>query len=316
MFNFIDLFAGIGGFRLGLEPYGGKCVFSCEIDPYAAKTYQAWHGDDPIGDITILDPASVPDHDILTGGFVCKSFSIAGVSKKKSLGVPHGFDDPKSGELFFYLANIIEAKQPKIFILENVKNLVSHNQGKTFKIILNILNDFGYQVSYKVIDAQYWVPQHRERVLIVGLRTSYFDNLQFEFPTLPESNKLKIKDILEKEVPEKYTLSNHLWDYLQKRADLQKKKGNGFGFGLVNLDGITRTLSARYHKDGAEILIPQVGKNPRRLTPREAARLMGYPDHLPIVVSDTRAYQQFGNAIVPALIRWVTSSLEERKLLP
>ena len=306
-FTFIDLFAGIGGMRLGLQRVGGQCVFSCEWDKYAQKTYRAWHGEIPEGDICQIDPFSIPDHDILAAGFPCQPFSIAGVSKKKSLGLAHGFKDAAQGELFFYLAKVIEAKRPPVILLENVKNLKSHDQGKTFSVIQETLDSLNYSIYSQVIDARSWVPQHRERIFIVGLdRTTFADHTNFVFPPVPSSGAPKIRDILEPDIPRKYTLSDHRWRYLQEYAARHKAAGNGFGYGLAPLDGVSRTLSARYYKDGSEILIHQGRrKNPRRLSPREAARLMGFPDALPIVVSDTQAYKQFGNAVVPMVVEAV-----------
>lgn len=300
-FAFIDLFSGIGGFRLPLERIGGQCVFSSEIDRYAQKTYKAWFGESPKGDITQIKPSDIPDHDILAAGFPCQPFSIAGVSKKKSLGRAHGFLCETQGTLFFNVASIIEIKRPPIVLLENVKNLQSHDRGRTWRVIRESLEQLDYVVFHKVIDAAAFVPQHRERVYIVCFDKRIFGSTPpFEFPKPPEDKRPVLRDILEPSPDRKYTLTDHLWRYLQDYAERHRAKGNGFGFGLADLDGTTRTLSARYYKDGSEILIPQGrGKNPRRLTPRECARLMGFPDELPIVVSDTQAYRQFGNAIVP-----------------
>jgi len=304
-FTFIDLFAGIGGIRIAFEKNGGKCVYSSEWDTYAQKTYEANFGEIPDGDITQKDENEIPDHDILTGGFPCQPFSIAGVSKHNALGKEHGFKHTTQGTLFFDVARIINAKKPKAFLLENVKNLRNHDQGRTFNVILDTLqNELGYDVHYKVIDARTMVPQHRERIYIVGFKKP---NL-FEFPVMPE-NGPAFRTILEENVDQKYTLSDHLWEYLQNYAAKHRAKGNGFGYGLTNLDGVTRTLSARYYKDGAEILIPQPGKNPRRLTPRECARLMGFPDDFKIVCSDTRAYRQFGNSVVVPVITKIAEVL-------
>jgi DNA (cytosine-5)-methyltransferase 1 len=299
-FSFIDLFAGIGGFRIPLERIGGNCVFSSEIDKHSQKTYRAWFGETSEGDITKINAADIPDHDVLAAGFPCQPFSIAGVSKKKSLGHAHGFKCETQGTLFFNVASIIEVKRPPIVLLENVKNLQGHDKGRTWKVIRETLESLDYKVFSKVIDAANYVPQHRERVYIVCFDKKVFgSNPPFDFPKQPEGDKPKLRDILESSPDKKYTLTDHLWNYLQAYAERHRAKGNGFGFGLADLDGTTRTLSARYYKDGSEILIPQRGKNPRRLTPRECARLMGFPDSLPIVVSDTQAYRQFGNAIVP-----------------
>ena len=302
-FTFIDLFAGIGGFRLGLERVGGHCMYSCELDKYAQKTYHAWFGDAPDGDIRKVDPKSIPDHDLLAAGFPCQPFSIAGVSKKKSLGREHGFKDETQGTLFFHIASIAEVKRPPVMILENVKNLVSHDKKRTWRLIKATLEELDYVVFHKIIDAAGWVPQHRERIFIVCFdRRVFGENPPFQFPDPPKSSHQKFSSILEQKPDSKYTLSDHLWDYLQRYAESHKAKGNGFGFGLTNLNGISRTLSARYYKDGSEVLIPQSGRNPRRLTPREAARLMGFDDLLDIVVSDTQAYRQFGNAVVPKVV--------------
>jgi len=300
-FSFIDLFAGIGGLRLGLEKAGGRCLFSCEWDKYSQKTYAAWFGEAPHGDIRQIDPANIPDHDILAAGFPCQPFSIAGVSKKNSLGREHGFKDEAQGTLFYNVAAIAEIKRPPVLLLENVKNLVSHDKGRTFKIIHTTLSDLDYVVFHKVLDAaDFGVPQHRERIFLVCFDRRIFGNSPpFDYPS-GSLKRPKLADILDPSPDSKYTLTDHLWKYLQDYAQRHREKGNGFGFGLADLEGITRTLSARYYKDGSEILIPQGrDNNPRRLTPREAARLMGFDDKLPIVVSDTQAYRQFGNAVVP-----------------
>ncbi|MEZ6126353.1 MAG: DNA (cytosine-5-)-methyltransferase [Planctomycetaceae bacterium] len=315
-FSFIDLFAGIGGLRLGLEAVGGRCVFSCERDPYARKTYRHWFGDDPGGDVTDLSAGGmVPDHDLLAAGFPCQPFSIAGVSKKNSLGRAHGFKDRTQGTLFFHLAEIIDRSQPPVLLLENVKNLRSHDRGQTWSTIEGTLQELGYTVFDRIIDAADYVPQHRERVFIVGFRRDVFgDSPPFGFPQPPEGPRPKLKSILESDVDPKYTLSDKLWQYLQDYAEKHRKKGNGFGCSVASPLGITRTLSARYHKDGSEILIPQgASRNPRRLTPREAGRLMGFPDHLldrqSEVVSDTQAYRQFGNSVVPAVVTAVARQI-------
>lgn len=305
--KFIDLFAGIGGIRLAFERAGARCVYSSEWDLYAQKTYEANFFETPEGDITKIDATTIVDHDILTGGFPCQPFSIAGVSKNNALGHAHGFKHATQGTLFFDVCRIIEAKQPRAFLLENVKNLRSHDHGRTFKVIMNALqNELGYHVFTRIIDARVVVPQHRERIYIVGFK----ENVDFVFPEF-EDKEPKLRDILETEVPEKYTLSDKLWKYLQDYSDKHKAKGNGFGFGLANLDGVTRTLSARYYKDGSEILIPQEGKNPRRLTPRECARLMGFDDSFNIVCSDTKAYKQFGNSVVVPVVQEVAKRIVE-----
>jgi len=309
-FTFIDLFAGIGGMRLGFESAGGQCVFTSEWDKYAQKTYYSNFGEIPKGDITKIDASSIPDHDILVAGFPCQPFSIAGVSKKNSLGRAHGFLDQTQGTLFFDVARIIQAKRPRAFLLENVKNLKTHDKGRTFRIICETLSKLGYSLHVNVLDGKYYVPQHRERIFIVGFDMNVYMGLEgFEFPTPPD-NSPRLRDILEENVEERYTLTDKLWNYLQQYAEKHKAKGNGFGYGLADLDGITRTLSARYYKDGSEILIPQgEGKNPRKLTPRECARLQGFPDSFKITVSDTQAYKQFGNSVVVPLIRDIAKQM-------
>lgn len=305
-FTFIDLFAGIGGFRLAMQAHGGACVFSSEWNKFSKKTYLANYGEMPFGDIT-LDATKdfIPeDFDILCAGFPCQPFSIAGVAKKNSLGRPTGFADKTQGTLFFDVAEILRRHRPKAFFLENVKNLVSHDKGNTFKVIQETLEELDYSIYYKVMDGKAFVPQHRERIIIVGFdKKRYHGKEQFKFPDLGDPQN-RVKDILEGYVDAKYTLSDKLWDYLQNYAVRQKAKGNGFGFGLVDLNGITRTLSARYYKDGSEILIPQEeGLNPRKLTPRECARLMGYPDSFIInAVSDVQAYKQCGNSVIVPLV--------------
>ncbi len=309
-FTFVDLFAGIGGMRLGLERAGGQCKFSCEIDRFSQKTYRAWFGEVPAGDINEIQFGDIPDCDILAAGFPCQPFSIAGVSKKKSLGHAHGFKCATQGTLFFTLATIIENKRPPVLLLENVKNLRSHNKKQTWKVIRSTLEELGYTVFDEIIDAANYVPQHRERIVIVCFDKKMFGKSPpFQFPKPPKDSMPKFRDILESSPDKKYTLTDHLWKYLQDYAAKHKAKGNGFGFGLTKLDGVSRTLSARYYKDGSEVLIPQRRKNPRRLTPREAARLMGFPDELPIVVSDTQAYKQFGNAVVPGVIEVVAKEV-------
>lgn len=315
-FTFIDLFAGIGGIRLAFEEAGGECVYSNEWNKFSQQTYMANFGDMPDGDITQVDAEDIPDHDILVAGFPCQPFSIAGVSKKNSLGRATGFADKTQGTLFFDVCRILEAKRPKAFMLENVKNLCSHDKGKTFKVITESLNELGYEVFYKVIDGQAFVPQHRERIIIVGFdRERYGSYFDFEFDITPKEPKPVIADILEKDVNDKYTLSDKLWTYLQNYAAKHKAAGNGFGYGIAPLDGVSRTLSARYYKDGSEVLIEQEGKNPRKLTPRECARLQGFPDSFVIPVSDTQAYRQFGNSVVvplmAAVAKLVVNKIEE-----
>lgn len=304
----VDLFAGIGGIRLAFESVGARCVFSSEWDRFARQAYQANFGEVPAGDLRKIPSRDIPDHDVLTAGFPCQPFSISGVSKKGSLGKPHGFADPTQGTLFFEVKRIIREKRPSAFFLENVKHLVHHDNGRTFKVILRALqDDLDYDVHWSVLDAKSLVPQHRERIFIVGFR----EPRAFSFPTLAD-RKPALKDILDMNPPEKYGLTQHLWDYLRRYAEKHRRLGNGFGYGLVQLDGIARTLSARYYKDGSEILIPRGrGKTPRRLTPRECARLMGFPETFQIVVSDTQAYKQFGNSVVVPAVAAVAKSIVE-----
>lgn len=303
-FTFIDLFAGIGGMRIAFEETGGKCVYSNEWNKYSQQTYFANFGELPDGDITKVDERDIPNHDILVAGFPCQPFSIAGVSKKNSLGRATGFADKTQGTLFFDVCRILKEKRPKAFMLENVKNLRSHDKGRTFKIIQESLEELNYKIFSDVIDGQNFVPQHRERILIVGFNKELYGNdFDFEFKITPVTPKPVMKDILEKDVDEKYTLSDKLWSYLQNYSAKHKAAGNGFGYGIAPLDGVSRTMSARYYKDGSEILIAQEGKNPRRLTPRECARLQGFPDTFQIPVSDTQAYKQFGNSVVVPLMK-------------
>lgn len=328
-FTFIDLFAGIGGIRQGFENLGGQCLLTSEWNPFSQKTYLANfppHRQHQLaGDITKVAEQDIPDHDLLLAGFPCQPFSIAGVSKKNAMGRPHGFACNTQGTLFFDVARIIAAKRPAAFLLENVKNLLSHDKGNTFKVILETLRDeLGYEVHFKVIDGKHFVPQHRERIMIVGFRQpTNFAWSQVELPAV----STRLGDILHPQngteaaeppytdgskatINAKYTLSEKLWNYLQGYAEKHRAAGNGFGFGLVNEESITRTLSARYYKDGSEILVSQgKRKRPRKLTPRECARLMGYPDSFKIPVSDTQAYKQFGNSVVVPAIGAVAKAM-------
>lgn len=315
-FTFIDLFAGIGGMRIAFENNGGDCVYSNEWNKYSQQTYFANFGEQPDGDITKVDARIIPNHDVLVAGFPCQPFSIAGVSKKQSLGRATGFEDKTQGTLFFDVCRIIKAKRPKAFLLENVKNLKSHDKGNTFKVIMESLEELNYEVFYAILDGQNYVPQHRERIFIVGFdRKRYGNEINFSFNINPVDPKPIIKNILEENPDDKYTLSDKLWIYLQNYAAKHKAAGNGFGYGIADPEGVARTLSARYYKDGSEILIAQKGKNPRRLTPRECARIQGFPDTFKIVVSDTQAYRQFGNSVVVPLItdvaRLMISKIQE-----
>lgn len=331
-FTFIDLFAGIGGFRRGFEGAGGRCVFTSEWDKYAQATYKANFGEHGVyGDITKVNADKIPDHDVLLAGFPCQPFSIAGVSKKNSLGRKHGFECETQGTLFFDLERIIEAKRPKAFVLENVKNLASHDKGRTFDVIKRTLTEkLGYQISIRVVDAKSFVPQHRERVFIVGVRPDVGTPFDWSNVELPDPRRgPRLASILHSEdgteeienryldpdgkVLEKYVLSDHLWSYLQGYAAKHQAAGNGFGFGLVGPDDVARTLSARYYKDGSEILIRRRRGNPRRLTPRECARLMGFDRRgakpFRIVVSDTQAYKQFGNSVSVPVVEAIARAL-------
>ncbi|MCH8814177.1 MAG: DNA (cytosine-5-)-methyltransferase [Chloroflexi bacterium] len=308
-FSFIDLFAGIGGTRMAFEGVGGRCVFSSEWDAWACDTYEANFGERPSGDITEIDAFDIPQHDVLVGGFPCQPFSIAGVTKNNALGNEHGFRHATQGTLFFHIARILEASRPRAFLLENVKNLVSHDKGRTFETILRTLQDeLSYSVKWTILDAQALLPQHRQRVYIVGFR----DAVDFEFPELSGA-RATLSDVLEKRVASKYRLTEHLWNYLQGYAAKHRAKGNGFGYGLVTdrVNGVTRTLSARYYKDGSEILIPVGSGPPRRLTPRECARLQGFPDDFEIPVSDTQAYKQFGNSVAVPVVQTVARAIRD-----
>lgn len=332
-FRFIDLFAGIGGIRMAFEAVGGQCVFTSEWNSYAQKTYLANFPDSRHalnGDITKVHEDDIPDHDVLLAGFPCQPFSIAGVSKKNALGRAHGFADETQGTLFFDVARIIAAKKPSAFLLENVKNLVSHDKGNTFRVIKKVLEEeLGYHIVCKVVDGAHFVPQHRERILIVGFREK--TDFSFDDVYLPDarptmSSILHPQDGSEEpeghyttgpkaKVDGRYTLTPKLWAYLQAYADKHRAAGNGFGFGLVRGDSVARTLSARYYKDGSEILVSQgPRKRPRRLTPRECARLMGFPDTFVIPVSDTQAYKQFGNSVVMPVMREVAIAMKPRIL--
>lgn len=326
-FRFIDLFAGIGGLRRGFESIGGECVFTSEWDRYSELTYRAnFDSSHPIaGDIVGIPSAAIPQHDVLLAGFPCQPFSIAGVSKKNALGRPHGFDCDTQGTLFFEVERILRHHRPKAFLLENVKNLTTHDKGRTFAVIKEVLrNDLGYSIHPMVVDARRVLPQHRERIFIVGFREPVpFDWAGLDLP--PVEGGPKLRSILHpedgSEVPElpytdadgrvssRYVLSEHLWSYLQNYAAKHRLKGNGFGFGLVGPDDVARTLSARYYKDGSEILVRRSEGPPRRLTPRECARLMGFdrPEQPPfaIPVSDTQAYRQFGNSVAVPIVEAV-----------
>lgn len=332
-FKFIDLFAGIGGLRRGFESIGGKCVFTSEWDKYSQKTYAANFPNDDHeinGDITKVAVEDIPGHDVLLAGFPCQPFSIAGVSKKNALGRAHGFQDKTQGTLFFDVARIISHHRPAAFLLENVRNLIGHDRGRTFQTIKDVLEkELNYKIDFRVIDGRSWTPQHRERIFIVGFRED--QGFKFADMTIPDARP-KLRDILHPgdgseapdqrftvgnsgRVSDKYTLTDHLWNYLQRYKEKHQAAGNGFGFGLVGPDDVARTLSARYYKDGSEILIRQEdGKAPRRLTPRECARLMGFDspqgNEFVIPVSDTQAYRQFGNSVVVPAVKAVAEHMK------
>lgn len=343
-FKFIDLFAGIGGLRRGFDAIGGECVFTCEMNKYSQETYRANFGAEHAiaGDITQVKAEDIPPHDLLLAGFPCQPFSLAGVSKKNSLGRAHGFADETQGTLFFDVVRILRHHKPRAFLLENVKNLLSHDRGNTMRVILHALDELGYEVDFRVIDARSWVPQHRERIFIAGFRRDHKTTFSFDDVQIPPGPNPTLSTILHPEdgtetadgrntvgdlgkVHDRYTLTDNLWAYLQRYAEKHRAAGNGFGFGLVGPQNVARTLSARYHKDGSEILVAQPGKNPRRLTPRECARLMGFDrpgsnDPWKIPVSDTQAYRQFGNAvaapvsvaIAEAMAPWLTNTVALR----
>lgn len=305
-FRFIDLFAGIGGIRIPFQELGGKCVFTSEWDKFAQKTYRVNFGEEPKGDITKIEASDIPDFDILLGGFPCQPFSQAGLKK--------GFSDTR-GTLFFEIERILKEKRPKAFLLENVKQLKGHDKGRTLRVILEHLDNLNYYHKYAILRAgDFGVPQNRERIYIIGLDRDYFnlpENYDFEFPE-PTYERTRLGDILEHNVDEKYTISDSLWEGHQRRKKEHKEKGNGFGYSLFNEDSpYTNTISARYYKDGSEILIEQKGKNPRKLTPRECARLQGFPEQFIIPVSDTQAYKQFGNSVAVPVVRAVARRLVE-----
>lgn len=300
-FTFIDLFAGIGGIRLGFEAAGGKCVFSSEWDKFAQQTYQSNFDEMPHGDITKVEVSEIPPHDLLTAGFPCQPFSHAGLKK--------GFEDTR-GTLFFEIARILSERRPALVLLENVKGFMSHDKGNTFKVVKSTLEELGYEVHAKVLNAKgFDVPQNRERIYIVGILRSKTNNKTFEFPVAPNT-ETRLGSILENNVPDKYTISDRLWAGHQRRLKEHRERGNGFGYSLFTANSpYTSTISARYYKDGSEILVSQRGKNPRKLTPREAARLQGFPEKFKIVVSDVQAYKQFGNSVAVPVIKAIAERM-------
>lgn len=302
-YTMIDLFAGIGGTRLGFHQTGKvRVVFTSEIDAFAQKTYSANFGDEIVGDITRIDTIDIPNHDILVGGFPCQAFSQAGLKR--------GFDDTR-GTLFFDIARILRDKRPKAFLLENVKNLVSHNHGNTFQVIMQTLDDLDYEVTPMLFKAKdFGVPQNRERIYLVGFDRKKVRNYKDFTSPVPPCTDTRVGQILEKDVDEKYTISDTLWAGHQRRKAENKKAGKGFGYSLFNAKSpYTNTISARYYKDGSEILIEQKGRNPRKITPREAARLQGFPEDFIIPVSDTQAYKQFGNSVAVPVINAIATQI-------
>ena len=299
--KFIDLFAGVGGFRIAFESQKAQCVFSSEWDKFSQITYQANFGEKPEGDITLINSKKIPNHDILTAGFPCQPFSNAGLKK--------GFEDTR-GTLFYDVARIINDKKPSMVLLENVKGFVNHNKGKTLRVVLETLDELGYNTTYKVLNAKdFGIPQNRERIFIVGVNRKKMGKIGFEFPD-PLNKKTTLGQILEKNPDVKYTISNKLWQGHKRRLKEHKLKGNGFGYGMFNEESThTNTISARYYKDGSEILINQEKKNPRMLTPREAARLQGFPENFTIPVSDTQAYRQFGNSVAIPVVKEIAKKM-------
>lgn len=322
-FTFVDLFAGIGGMRLGLESAGGGCVYSVEWDKHACETYR-WNFPEPEGggihqwegDIREVD--RLPPHDLIAAGFPCQPFSLAGVTKKNSLGRPHGFLDETQGTLFHEILRLARGAKTPLLLLENVKHLLRHDGGRTFTVIRDSLDDLGYNISYRVLDARAWVPQHRERIFIVAMRRSvYGDFARFDFPEPPSARPTLDESFFDAQPDPGLTRSEHVWQYLQAYAEKHRAAGNGFGFGLVGPGDVARTLSARYYKDGSEILVRQDGKPPRMLSRRECARLMGFPDDwVPTDVSRTQAYRQFGNSVVVPVVQFMGKALVAQGILP
>lgn len=331
--DFIDLYAGIGGIRFAFEEYNNECVFSSEWNKYSQITYKAFHGEIPFGDIHEIQDIEqeIPDHNCLTAGFPCQPFSLAGVSKKNSQGVLHGFDDPTQGTEFFKVKEILRIKQPETFLLENVKNLKSHDRGRTFETICKSLVEVGYTFSSKIIDASYWVPQHRERIYIVGFRNDLNvseEQIEALFPQKPEKRIYELEDIITPETEirklyeHRYTLGTGTWNALQRHKSRHEKLGNGFGYNMISkpfTNQITRTMSARYYKDGAEILLEQEGEIPRRITPLEACKLQGFPEEcyrffngeVPQPVSDGQVYKQFGNSVAVPVLMEIASNMTD-----
>lgn len=314
-FTFIDLFAGIGGFRLSLQSLNGKCVFSSEWDKAAQQTYLNNYGELPFGDITRFTAEQVsdaqldrliPDHDVLAGGFPCQPFSHAGVSARTAVGKEHGFKCDTQGTLFFDIMRIASVKRPKVLLLENVRNIESHDKGRTFAVIKKSIEEIGYTFRHKIIDASPLVPQRRLRCYMVCFRNDL--NIDFAFPEIVGPSRA-LKEILEENVSDLYTISDKLWQGHINRTERNLERGTGFTAFLANIEKASNTLVARYGKDGKECLIPQEGKNPRMLTPRECARLQGYPENFVIPQSRTPAYKQFGNSVAVPVVRRIAECL-------
>lgn len=299
-FTFIDLFAGIGGMRLAFEQAGGTCVFSSEWDAFAAKTYEENFGELPTGDITKIETRRIPRHDVLVAGFPCQPFSNAGLKL--------GFEDTR-GTLFFEIARIMKARRPAMALLENVKGFAIHDRGRTHATVVRVLENMGYIVHSAVLNASdFGVPQNRERIFMVAIRSDLKGHETFNFPK-PTRKPTRVGRILEAKVDPKYVLSDKLWRGHQRRLREHRARGNGFGYSLFTRDSVrTSTISARYYKDGSEILI-ETKTNPRRLTPREAARLQGFPESFRIPVSDTQAYKQFGNSVAVPVVRAIAKQM-------
>ncbi|KHS78255.1 DNA cytosine methyltransferase [Pectobacterium brasiliense] len=305
-FKFIDLFAGIGGVRLGFQNAGGACVFSSEYDRGAQNTYKINHGEYPFGDITRIDEKQIPEHDILLAGFPCQPFSHAGVSARNAVGKQHGFLCDTQGTLFFDVLRVIKEKKPKVVFLENVRNLETHDQGKTFDTIKRSIEEEGYVFFHKIIDSSSLVPQRRVRCYMIGVREDI--DAQFVFPEV-SGEPVPLRSVLQKKVDDIYTISDKLWHGHIARTKRNVERGTGFTAYLADLDKPSNTIVARYGKDGKECLIPQVGKNPRMLTPRECARLQGFPEEFEVPVSRTPAYKQFGNSVVVPVINILANKL-------
>lgn len=315
-FRFIDLFAGIGGFRLALQNLGGKCVFSSEIDKAVKFTYERNYGEYPFGDIKDFTGAHVsdadlndliPNHNVLAAGFPCQPFSLAGVSARLSLGQNHGFLDNTKGTLFFDIARIVSIKRPEVVFLENVKNFSRHDNGNTYRTVYNTMNELGYELFSKIVNSETLVPQSRQRFYMVGIRRDILNNREFVFPDI-DGESLKLKDFLEKDVSDIYTISDKLWNGHINRTKRNIERGTGFTAHLADLNKPSKTLVARYGKDGKECLIPQEGKNPRKLTPRECARLQGYPENFILPVSRAASYHQFGNSVSVPVIQAIAEN--------